>query len=252
MKSCLLCLLCSFIFFCVSDARGDLFTIPVSGDRYVKKTNAGTTTVEPEDLGGLIVGKIGNQFPQAVATSVGVLPFEFPSIPVGHVVVGANLSFSAHRFGPQFGAPSVDLYGLDFRTTGVVEAGDYYHNPGMIDNTNAALIQAAILSPGVGTGPPFFSFETDATADSALVDYLNNQITDLAFAGDFVFLRFNVDDNQSGDPQLYRIGSSAGSLGAVLTVITAVPEPSAFLFGTLACVVFGVRSTRRERRRNVD
>lgn len=239
MKSCLLCLLLSIFFSCATDARGDLFTINVSGDGSLEDDG----DLRPEDANGLIAGRAGSPFADRF---VAILPFALPVIPVGHHIIDANLSFDAHRFGPQSGTPAADLYGLDFRTSSTILPTDFFSESNTDPSPNADKLQDNILDLSIPL--TFSSFNTDLVGDAALATYLANQYTNGASPGDFAFLRFNVDAGQAGSVKLYRIGSTAGSLPAVLTVVTAVPEPSSFLFCTMACAIFGMRFTRRRRR----
>jgi len=261
MKSFLWCLLGLVFFSCVSDARGDLFTIDVEQDRdsYIRRNNATgnpitVVTVDSNNTGstldpsaGLYVGRVSHS--AGSFSSVAVLPFKLPVIPAGYTIVDANFSFSAFQIGS--GLLSADLYGLGSRASASVEADDFYESSGT-DTSDATLLQNAILNTSLNLTDSFSQLETDANADSALVDYLNDQFSAGASAGDFVFLRFNFEDFLGAGSAYYRIGSSVetGSVnGASLSITTAaVPEPSAFLFGTLVCVVSGLRYSRRGRR----
>ena len=174
-----------------------------------------------------------------------------PVLPVGHTVVGANLTFSAREYGTGGGSVRTDLYGLDRRAGAAVLSTDYYFSGSdHLNNTHdtnlaTTLIQDAILATGApNANSAYLSFETDTNADTALVDYLNNQYTSGTGAspGDFAFFRFNNDRNLFTG---FQLGSSTAGTEAVLSITTAVPEPSAFLFGSLVCTVLGLRSVRR-------
>ncbi len=255
MKNCILCLLVSVMVSCVSDARGDLFDVSASAESYVKEA---TTTGNPisfvaADTTGLSVGKVFK------GKALGIIPFELPSIPAGHVVTGANLSFSAFRIGNAGGSTHADLYGLDFRTSTDYSANGlltsyFYASPFQnATDPDATLIQNDILTLLQVNTDFTTGLETNSVADDTLATYLNTQLVGGAVAGDFVFLRFNVDDFDSGqNGHTYIIGSTTATSPnnevAVLSITTAaVPEPSAFLFGSLVCSVLGLRSARRGR-----
>ncbi len=272
MKSFFLCLLGLFVFSCVTDARGDITSnISATNDRYLRRHTSGTNVYTNVYLGGtessndddLFVGERSSGF--NTFRNNAILPFVLPAIPAGHVVIDANLSFSASRFATfSSGFPEADLYGLNYRTsTNILDTptlqADYYHSATQAHDPNASLIQDSIMSYNLFTSNGTFAtdyntFNTDSGADSALVSYLNTQYTNGATAGDYALLRLNADGNGGAGlgSQFYKVGSSLGSSEAVLTITTnaiAVPEPSAFLFGSLVCTFLGLRSARRGRDR---
>ena len=233
---------------------GDAFSIDVTGDDEYVRRRTHETTLHFSTVGlgqsGLRAGR--NSSNGTTYINVAVLPFEMPVIPAGHVIIDANLSFSANR-NVTYGSTAADLYGLDFRSNNDILLSDFYYAPTGTHDPNASLIQDSILTANdFTTNFGFNTFNTDSTgpnASSNLVSYLNNQIA--ANTGNFAFFRFNTDD--AAISTWNNIGSSSGTstdnIGAVLSITTAVPEPSAFLFGSLVCTFLGLRSSHRGRNR---
>jgi len=228
MKVCTVLVL-TFFLACVSIADAGLIPISVSaGDGDVRNTGGIDTSGSP----GVFVGRVSSGGDN---TRSAILPFELPVIPFGETILSANLFFSSQALGSGLATPVAgDLYGLDFRVNDAIVSSDYFLGlPGT--DPNATLIDAGTLQPGM---PAIFTdLNTDAAADIALADYLNDQITGGAAAGDFVFLRFSPTNTQSG-ARNFRIRSSETGMGAVLTIVTGIPEPSTLallLVGSVAC-----------------
>jgi len=82
-----------------------------------------------------------------------------------------------------------DLYGIDRRDSPEILASDYYGRSDTPD-PDARLLQDDFLTDGVTVGA---TIRTSATGGGNLVDYLNDQYAGGQGAGEYVFLRVNVD-----------------------------------------------------------
>ncbi len=179
------------------------------------------------------VGRNGN------VLNAAVLVFELPTIAPGEIIVNANLSFTSEQ-GSITDVPNADLYGLDFRVASTALATDFFAGP---NDSSASKIQDDILTNTMPIGE--VAVTTNNSGDSALVSYLTAQLTNGAQAGNFVFLRINIDEviPSSGTVKNYKIFSASNPTPPVLTIETlqAIPEPSTISFCFLALFIVSIR-----------
>lgn len=148
--------------------------------------NGGTPNVEADDIGGAAFG-------DAAAGSVYVIPFVLPSIPSGGFT-SAGLEINVQSVGgAQTNVLNADLYGLPYRAAATVAGSSVllasmYHADPTAD-ASATLLVDDFLTPTTATG----ATTTDSAGDTAIVDYLNVQVTAGAVAGDYVYLRLSPD-----------------------------------------------------------
>lgn len=177
-----------------------------------------------------------------------VFVFALPDLAADEEFTSADFSVNLNSI---YGGPSYngDLYGLDYRTSSSVLAGDAYS--GALD-VNATLVQDSFVTPTIGTGTK----STDATGDANLLGYLNAQST--ASATDrglgetaYVFIRVNADQTLSSNYSRYRFRPreySANSYywGELQYETAVVPEPGTFalLAGFIALGSVMVRRRR--------
>lgn len=179
------------------------------------------------------VGRNGN------VLNAAVLVFELPTIAPGEIIANANLSFTSEQ-GSITDVPNADLYGLDFRVSSTVLAADFFAGS---NDSSALKIQDNILTNTMPLGE--VAVTTDNSGDSALVSYLTAQLANGAQAGDFVFLRLNIDEviPSSGNVKNYKIFSASNPTPPILTIETlqAIPEPSTISFCFLALFMVSIR-----------
>ena len=119
-----------------------------------------------------------------------------------------------------------DLYGLGRRSSSAVQASDFYI--GGADSTDATLVGGSIVTGG--NAARFTSNVTKTTTGSAFVNYINAQYAGGAGAGDYVFLRLNVNKTNGSafDISLYpaTTANNAQKPQITYTAVEAVPEPT--------------------------
>ncbi|MEM6884981.1 MAG: PEP-CTERM sorting domain-containing protein [Verrucomicrobiota bacterium] len=203
------------------------------GDGFGEAGAAGNITVFADTTDPIRVGREATGV-QAVAVFV----FELPTLTLGQTIGTANFDFTIENTATP--SASIDLYGLGFRNTAAVTTNDYF--VGALDTTNATLVQNNIFSGGVSV--PAGAYSTDASGDSALVSYLNDQYTNGAVGGDFVFLRFNHDGGNTGNRNTFYTANNGTASNRPELTVTVVPEPS-----TAALLILGFGGLLLSRRK---
>ncbi|MFQ3670492.1 MAG: hypothetical protein SNJ84_03430 [Verrucomicrobiia bacterium] len=176
-----------------------------------------------------------------------VIPFQLPTLGAGETFASAQLSLTLMEIGPSriTGSPgsggitptySLDLYGLNHRSSSSVLGGDFYQ--GATPQSGVTLVQAAFITPSTTLG-------TVTLSGAALLDYLNNQYDNGANAGQWIFLRLSPNSGPvTSLDQRYRISMADYSnppnpWSAVIPQIeyTVIPEP-----GVTSLLVLGFLS----------
>ena len=231
-------------------ANADLITAPnalreIGGSPFADAYTRGGSTVAGHSALTLdSIFKTGTNFDS------GILVFNLPTIPVGHTITSANLT----TFGLTVNAKAahhlaVDLYGVRFaaETASTSDAE--------VLTSDAETSRAFSLTGNNGTGimENFYpesnvlntgsSFSTDTAAQTALANWLTEQISAGAVTGDYLFLRLSPGEfTGSATSRGWKTNSADSTNAPVLTITTSVvsvPEPSAFLFMALAgCLSF--------------
>ena len=136
------------------------------------------------------VGQSSGRVGGATGTQDGALIFVFqlPSLGVGGSIISASLDINLLRIAnsPQ---GNVDLYGLGFRNTPTVLAGDYYQGPLGGDLTGVSEIQDDFSTQASAIG----RLTSNETGKVNLSTYINAQYQAGASAGDYIFIRLNPD-----------------------------------------------------------
>ncbi|WP_458628303.1 choice-of-anchor Q domain-containing protein [Winogradskyella sp. PC D3.3] len=134
---------------------------------------------------GQTTARLGHNNAQAY-----IIPFQLPVLQPGESITSADLAVEVISYSNQPSNANIDLYGLPFRTTSVVDLNtDYFVGA---SDTSATLIQDNIFEDNV-TG----LVNLHSNSQQNLVSYLNAQYTAGAVGGDYVFLRFSADANSS-------------------------------------------------------
>ena len=134
---------------------------------------------------------------------------------------------------------SGDLYGLRTSSSVSILTTDWYG--GALDGAHTRIMDN-FVSAGTAEG----NVDTDATADSVLVSWLQDQYTGGAVAGEYVFFRINMDTTtpSAGVEARFDDGTTGDATHGALT-ITTVPEPaSVVLVGMAGLALFLVRRRR--------
>eukprot|EP01093_Parvamoeba_rugata_P000716 TRINITY_DN1089_c0_g1_i1.p1 TRINITY_DN1089_c0_g1~~TRINITY_DN1089_c0_g1_i1.p1 ORF type:complete len:328 (+),score=93.71 TRINITY_DN1089_c0_g1_i1:41-1024(+) len=148
------------------------------------------------NVGGINSLKIGASAADgSPITTSGIIPFKLPARPSGQLVVSANLKVHVN-YGREWISSNVDLYGLPYNAASTIYPADHFDDAYPDTTADVTGIQDDYFSKNVDPGSLDTARfeETNAGGDTALVDYLNAQYDAGAVAGDYVFLRLNVDD----------------------------------------------------------
>ena len=126
-----------------------------------------------------------------------VVPFQLPTLPAGAQFATADFRVWLFDMTGQANVPfSVDLYALPARSTNTVLTNDFYAS--RIVDTNASLLQAGYLTPGMtnghGSSAAAPTIITSSAANTNLINYLNTQYTN-AGAGNWIFFRLSPATN---------------------------------------------------------
>jgi hypothetical protein len=131
-----------------------------------------------------------------------IIPFQLPTLGVGNGFTAADLRL--HLYANSASGFNADVYGLTrISASSNILASDFFI--GASDET-ATLIQDDFFTPSSSTDPT----NTDATGDANLAAWLNVQYDGGANAGQYVFLRVNVDALPSGNSKYYVLTADAG------------------------------------------
>ena len=144
----------------------------------------------------LRIGNITTNYSQCA-----VLPFKLPYIPANYEVVGADLNVYLDEI-KNIEAEAIDLYGLASRSKNDVLSADYFE--GMNPN-DILLIAKRFLHKESAIGQNHI---LDTSSTNNLVHFINNQIKNGAQAGDYIFLRMNMDKLITGARAYYSIYSA--------------------------------------------
>jgi parallel beta-helix repeat protein len=184
-----------------TDTPEDTYGVNPSGDGIVSKTGdysgtnpwlTGNSTGSPSELTLKVGGSAANG--DGVTTSA-ILPFQLPARLNDKVVVDASLKVNVHYVREWINS-NIDLYGLSYSSNNTINPVNHYDDAYRASNSTEVAIQDNYITrtETVGTAyTPDRKVSTSNTANTALVDYINAQYDAGAVAGDYIFLRLNID-----------------------------------------------------------
>jgi hypothetical protein len=124
------------------------------------------------------------------AEQVMVIPFLLPTLPTGATITSAMLTMNLQSIANGTSIVGTDdLYGLAFRSSPTVLAGDY--SEGAYGSASGTPLQSAFATKTTALG----AVTTDTTGGTNLVNYLAAQYA-AGGAGKYVFLRLNAQSDQ--------------------------------------------------------
>ncbi len=177
-----------------------------------------------------------------------VLVFQLPTLAAGEYFASATLNISANK--NETPAFNGDLYGLDRRASATVVGTDFF--AGSNDTRAfATKLQDSILTPSLST--TMTALTTDATGSLNLLDYLNAQYDGGTGAGEFVFLRLNIDTaTHENTTNRYEVGTADNATPSLRPFIefTVIPEPASLALMGLGGLLMLSRGTSRGGREN--
>ena len=138
-----------------------------------------------------------------------VIPFRLPEIPAGKKLVSASLKVYVN-FGREWTNTNLDLYGLPFRTLPAISTDDYYSGSFGLGNGTDTGIADDFISKNVALGlvdSPRWE-ETSGAVNTNLGNYIDAQYSAGAVAGDWVFIRFSVDNVSMTTSQFFGISDA--------------------------------------------
>lgn len=150
--------------------------------------NDGTPALREANIGGANVG-------DAEGASNYIIPFVLPTVPAGGFTEANLRVVVIATAGAGMLDLHGDLYGLPFRTAAAagsegVVLTSMFHADTTVDGGATLIVDDFLTGDTPGGNSPL---ETDAAGDSALVEYLNDQVDAGAVAGDYVYLRVSPD-----------------------------------------------------------
>jgi hypothetical protein len=156
-------------------------------------------------------------------TSV-ILPFELPARPAGETVDFANLNVYV-SFGRQFVNANVDLHGLTFKqsianggTGSAISSADHFGGAYPDVTGGVTAIEDDYFTKNVASGSLDTPRWEETTAEANLTAYLNAQYDAGAVAGDWVFLRLNMDNAAMTGAQFFNIDGGDSANPAALEI----------------------------------
>ena len=128
-----------------------------------------------------------------------VIPFQILNLASGESITSAKLNFQLLAFAGGLDT-KIDLYGLPYRNLATVNTSDFY--AGVYNgDANAVALQNGILDNSSIAGA------YSSNVNSAIADYINQQIANGAVAGDYVFFRFSINTNDASNYNYWDIAS---------------------------------------------
>ncbi|MBU2921558.1 T9SS type A sorting domain-containing protein [Winogradskyella psychrotolerans] len=172
------------------------------------------------NVGGINSLKIGASAADGSPnTTSAIIPFKLPVRPEGKLVVNANLKVHVN-YGREWISSNVDLYGLPYNAASTIYPADHFDDAYPDTTADVSGIQDDYFSKNVDPGSLDTARfeETNAGGDTALVDYLNAQYDAGAVAGDYVFLRLNVDDPATTGAHYFGVDDGSTANAPTLTI----------------------------------
>ncbi|WP_225035980.1 choice-of-anchor Q domain-containing protein [Winogradskyella sp. SM1960] len=152
-----------------------------------------------------------------------IIPFQIPTLAQNERLTSATLNFHLLQNGGNL-AHKVDLYGLPYRSSSTILSTDFY--AGVYDtDLTATAIEDDILDLNSPQG------NLQSSSSQNIVNYINNQLDNGAVTGDFIFFRFSLDYNGSGNYNYWDIASqdhTTSSYRPVLNFDTALTLGKAY------------------------
>lgn len=145
-----------------------------------------------------------------------VIPFQIPALQQGERLTSATLNFYLLQSGGGL-VHKVDLYGLPFRSSSTILSSDFFAGAYNTDQS-ATPLENDILDLNSVTG------NIQSSSSQSIIDFVNDQLDSGAVTGDFIFFRFSLDFNGSGNYNYWDIASqdhTSSSYRPVLNFDTA-------------------------------
>ncbi|KAB1068069.1 T9SS type A sorting domain-containing protein [Tamlana haliotis] len=176
--------------------------------------------LEGNGVGGVQSLKVGASASTGAAfTTSAIIPFKLPVRPAGKLVVSANLSVHVN-YGREWITSNVDLYGLPYNAASTINPSHHYDDayPDAAAGITAIEDDYFAKNQAAGALDTARFEETSVSGDAALVDYLNAQYDAGAVAGDYVFLRLNVDNPATTGAHYFGIDDGSTANAPTLTI----------------------------------
>ena len=168
-----------------------------------------------------------------------VLPFLLPSLgATANPFTSASFSITQDGSINTFSSINIDLYGLGVRATSTIVGSDFYAGAG--DSTDATLLVQNFIQSDSGSPNTTGTIYTSSAVP--ITDYLNAAYASGAGAGQYAFIRLNVNSLPGDFFKTIGFLSGDAGTGAPSLTFTAVPEPSLFVLAVPGLVaLLGVR-----------
>ena len=209
----------------------DTYDINPSGDGIVSDATAmpnNNPYLAGNNSGGINSLKIGKSAADGSAnTTSALMPFQLPERPTGKQVLSAHLQVHVN-YGRQWIASNVDLYGLPYNASNTIYAADHYDDVYDMAHGTDTAIQDDYFTKNVAQGmldTPRLE-DTSTVGDAALLAYITAQYDAGAVAGDYVFLRMNVDDPATTGAHYFAVNKSGAVDPPKLTLVIEAADTS--------------------------
>jgi hypothetical protein len=144
-----------------------------------------------------------------------IMVFELPTLAAGETVDTASLDVFLYNIGNS-PAGHVDLYGLGYRSSSTVVAGDFYQGVFDGDGTDAWAIEDDFAT----LSTPEDWVTTAASVEDDLGSYIQAQYNAGAVGGDYIFLRLNPDVADVGSYHFWEFATANHANKPQLTIVT--------------------------------
>ena len=149
-------------------------------------------------------------------TTCAIIPFQLPTIGVGETITSAE--FSSQLLALSGGLDTeVDLYAMNYRSSNTILDSDFY--AGTNDGSNQ-LLENGFFTKSSTVGKHI----SNASANTVLLDFINQQYSNGAVGGDFIFIRLNQSTSDASNYNYWDIASQDNGTVSNRPLLTLVSE----------------------------
>ncbi|WP_139957575.1 T9SS type A sorting domain-containing protein [Flavicella sediminum] len=172
------------------------------------------------NVGGVQSLKIGASAANGAGfTTSAIIPFKLPERPSGKSVTSASLKIHVN-YGREWITSNVDLYGLSYNAMSTIDPANHFDDAYPDATLGVTAIEDDFFAKNVAPGnldTPRFE-ETSTAGNTALAAYINAQYDAGAVAGDFIFLRLNVDNPATTGAHYFGVDDGSTTNAPTLTL----------------------------------
>lgn len=136
-------------------------------------------------------------------TTCAVIPFQLPTLTAGETITSAEISTQLIALSGGL-STEIDMYAIAYRSSNTILDSDYY--AGTNDSSNQ-LVEKGFFTSSSSVGKHISS----ETAKATLLDFVNQQYSNGAVGGDFIFIRLNQATDDTSNYNYWDIASQDNS-----------------------------------------